>query len=156
MIQLSDTFISLLFEILKISAIGVISGLIGSRIALKEFQKQTKLQAKHQHYLDQINALREILVILPTIFLSIHFKWELPEDSPISSKQNIASLTNQLLKTRSLFLLDSESTKILDSIYSLIGEDRKSLLHRGAPSEIIDSIKIEVENKIREIESKVY
>jgi len=149
--QLIDNFISFLIELLKISA-------TGSYFGFRQFQKQTKLQARQQHHLEQINSLREILLILPTIFLDIHYKWELPEDSPITSKQHISDLISQLNRTRSLFLADPETIKIIDLIHSLIGETREFFksTNRGSPSEIIEHIKTQVESKIKEIESKVY
>ena len=156
--QFIDTFVSILIEVVKVSISGVIGGFLGSLIILRQFQKQTKFQAKHQRHLDQIESLREILVILPIIYRDIHFKWELPEDSPITSKQHISDLTAQLNRTHSLFLKDPESMKILDSIHSLIGEDRESLLsfNQGMPGVIIERIKTKVESKITEIESKIY
>lgn len=154
--QLNDTFVALLIDIVKVSISGIIGGFIGSRIVLRQFQSQTKFQAKHQHHREQIESLKQILDILDTIYHGIRLNWEIPKDSPITSKQQISDLTSQLKRTRSLFLQDPESMKIIDSIRSLIGEDRESLLYQGSPSEIIERIKTKVESKITEIESKVY
>lgn len=156
MTQFTDSLNSLLLDIAKIVVSGSIGGFIGGRIALRQFQLQAKFQSRHNRYLEQINALREILVILPVIFRDIHLKWELPSDSPVTSKQHITDLTNQIINTRSLFLSDTKVTKILDSVYSLIGESFDDFLlpNREMPGEVIEKIRIKVEDEIKEIEKK--
>ena len=158
MTQSADAFISLLIEIAKIIASGLIGGFLGSKIALRQFQSQTRFQAKHHRNLEQIDALQEILVILPVIFRDICLKWELPSDGPINSKQHIAKLTAQLIRTRSLFLDDPETISILDSIKSLVGETYESFLASGQemPGAKIEKIKRSVEEKIKEIGAKAY
>src|SRR5258706_6412397 len=158
MAQSTDPLISLLIDIAKIFVSGGIGGFLGSRIALSQFQSQARFQAKHNRYLEQIEALREILIILPVIFRDKHLKWELPSDSPINSKQHIIDLTEQLNRTRSLFLNDPEAVKVVDSTYSLIGESFDAFLlpGRDMPGAIIAKIRVREEEKIKEIETKAY
>lgn len=156
--QSTDPFISLLIDVIKVIVSGSIGGFIGSRIALRQFQSQARYQAKHNRYLEQINAIREILVMLPVIFRDIHLNWELPPDSPVNSKQHISDLTEQLFRMRSLFLDDIEALKIVDSTYSLIGESIDGFLLPGRemPGAIIEKIRLSAEEKIKEIEAKAF
>jgi hypothetical protein len=158
MSQLTDNFISLSIELLKVILTGVVGGFIGSKLALIQFQKQTKYQAKHQRQLDQIKALNEIHGSFDKIYLGIHFNWEFPEDSPFTSTDYISGLLAQINKASLLFLDDQDFRKVLNSIKALIGEDRDSLraANQGYPSEMTERLKAKVESKIKEIESKVY
>jgi hypothetical protein len=157
MSQFPDNFTPLLIELLKIIAAGI-GGFIGSKLALSQFQKQTKFQTKHQHQLEQVEALKEIHRSCDKIYWGIHFIWKFPDDSPFTSKEYISDLHAQIDKTHLLFLGDQDFRKTLNSIKALIGEDRESLraTNQGYPSEIIERLKAKVESKIKEIESKVY
>ncbi len=144
-------------DLVKLVVTGFLGGLIAHWLGVRTFQSQKRFEIRLQDDIRRCNVLRDVLPVLEIVFADMYRNWEMPEGAKETSQEHIARLTELITRARSLFLGDVETMDSLNKLDRLIGASPELVRRTDRrPPEIIDEIRKQIENKIRQTEKIIY
>jgi hypothetical protein len=151
-------FSQFFIEFVKLFISGVLGGIVASILSFRLFTAQKRFEAKYEHQRKQLDALRDIDLMLHWLHRDIFYNWEKPVDENKTPEEYIVETVNKVHYWETLFLSDEEMTNKLQKLDSLIGMSRDEFLGEK-PSQkrlgqTINELRMAVRQKIVEIEQR--
>jgi hypothetical protein len=145
-------------EFIKLFVSGILGGAVVSIFSFRLFKAQKSLEEKYEQRRRQLDALRDIDLMLHWLYRDISYNWEKPLDENKTPEEYIVEVMNKIHYWQTLFLSDEETTKTLQQLENLVGMSKESFLGEK-PSQkrlgqTITELKMAVRVKIVEIERK--
>ncbi len=103
-------------EFIKMFVSGILGGAVGSIMSFRLFKAQKRLETKYEHQRKQLDALRDIDLMLSWLFRDIFYNWEKPLDEKKSPEEHMVETVNKVHYWETLFLRDEEMTEKLQKL----------------------------------------